>query len=123
MPRGPRYLPPGWSAEITTRTINGFFLLPVTPQFARIFGGVLARAQEKYPVRVHAAVATSSHYHLILTPDDTEQLADFMEHVNGNLAREAGESRRSCLGMGAGRQLRPSLLLRRLPGRGRRHLA
>ncbi len=90
MPRGPRYLPPGWSVEITTSTINGFFLLPVTSHFARIFVGVLARAQEKHPVRIHPAVAASSHYHLILTPDDAEQLADFMEHVNGNLAREAG---------------------------------
>ncbi len=90
MPRGPRYIPPGWSVEITTSTICNFFLLPTTRQFARIFVGVLGRAQEKYPVRVHAAVAVSSHYHLIVTPDDAEQLANFMEHVNGNLAREAG---------------------------------
>ncbi len=91
MPRGPRYLPPGWSVEVTTRTICGFFLLPATRQFARIFAGVLAHAQEKNPgLRIHAAVALSSHYHLILTPVDGDQLADFMEHVNGNLAREAG---------------------------------
>ncbi len=90
MPRDPRYLPPGWSVEVTTRTICGFYLLPATPYFARIMAGVLARAQEKYPVRIHAAVAASNHYHLILTPDDVDQLADFMEFVNGNLAREAG---------------------------------
>ena len=90
MPRGPRYLPPGWSVEVTTRTTCGFYLLPANPQFARIMVGVLGRAQEKYPVQIHAAVAASNHYHLILTPADTEQLADFMEFVNGNLAREAG---------------------------------
>ncbi len=89
MPRDPRYLPPGWSVEITTRTICGFYLLPATSQFARIFAGVLARAQEKYPVRIHAAVALRNHYHLLLTPDDVDQLADFMEFVNGNIAREA----------------------------------
>ncbi len=71
-------------------TVCNFFLLPVTSQFARVFVGILGRAQEKYPVRIHAAVATSSHYHLIVTPDDAEQLADFMEHFNGNLAREVG---------------------------------
>ena len=49
MPRGPRYLPPGSTTEITTRTVCGFYLLPVTSQFARIFVGVLARAQEKNP--------------------------------------------------------------------------
>ncbi len=52
--------------------------------------GVLAKAQEKYPVKIHAAIAASNHYHLILTPADAEELADFMEFVNGNLAREAG---------------------------------
>ncbi len=89
MPRDPRYLPPGWSVEVTTRTICGFFLLPATSQFARVFAGVLARGQEKYPVRIHAAVALQNHYHLLLTPDDVDQLSDFMEFVNGNLAREA----------------------------------
>ncbi len=89
MPRGPRDNPPGWTVEIVTRTICGFFLLPATAYFARIFVGVLARAQKKYPVKIHAAVALSSHYHLIVTPDDAEQLADFMEFFNGNLAREA----------------------------------
>jgi hypothetical protein len=61
MPRGPRYIPPGWSVEVTTSTICNFFLLPVTSQFARVFVGILGRAQEKFPVRVHAAVATSTH--------------------------------------------------------------
>ena len=52
--------------------------------------GILGKAQEKYPVKIHAAIALNNHYHLILTPDDAEQLADFMEFFNGNLAREAG---------------------------------
>ena len=52
--------------------------------------GILGRAQELYPVQIHAAVAASNHYHLILTPEDLDQLGDFMEFVNGNLAREAG---------------------------------
>ena len=59
MPRGPRSNPPGWTVEIVTRTICGFFLLPATAYFARIFVGVLALAQKKYPVKIHAAVAVS----------------------------------------------------------------
>ena len=90
MPRGPRFVPPGWAVEVSTRTVCGFYLLPANRQFARIMVGILAKAQEKYPVQIHAAVATSNHYHLILTPTDAEELADFMEFVNGNLAREAG---------------------------------
>ncbi len=88
MPRDPRYLPPGWSVEVTTRTICGFYLLPATSYFARIFAGILARAQEKYPVQIHAVVALQTHYHLYLTPEDADQLAEFMEYLNGNLARE-----------------------------------
>ncbi len=65
-------------------------MLPVTSQFRRIFVGILGRAQEKHPVKIHAVVAASSHYHMILTPEDAEQLAKFMEFVNSNLAREAG---------------------------------
>ncbi len=74
MPRGQRYLPPGWSVEVTTRTICGFYLLPATLAFARII--VLVKAQELYPVKVHAAVACNNHYHLILTPKDEDQLGD-----------------------------------------------
>ncbi len=73
MPRGPRYLPPGWSVEVSTRTICGFYLLPANPQFTRIMIGILGRAQEKYPVQIHAAVAVNSHYHMIVTPTDLEQ--------------------------------------------------
>ena len=83
-------MPPGWSVEVTTRTICGFYLLPATRSFARIMVGILGKAQEKYPVKIHAAVAASNHYHLILTPADMGELSDFMEYVNGNLAREAG---------------------------------
>jgi len=64
------------------------FLLPATPYFTKIVVGILARAQEKYPVKIHFGSMLANHYHLILTPDDREQLADFMEYVNGNLARE-----------------------------------
>ncbi len=90
MSRGPRYVPPGWSVEVSTSTACGFYMLPVTTQFRRIFIGILGRAQEEHPVKIHAVVATSSHYHMILTPEDAEQLSKFMGFVNGNLAREAG---------------------------------
>jgi hypothetical protein len=75
----------GWSVEVTTRATCGFYLLPANSQFARIMVGLLGKAQEKYPVQIHAAVAASNHDHLILSPADAEELADFM----------AGRSRRS----------------------------
>ncbi len=78
MPRGPRGCHTGWSVEVTNCTICGFYLLPANPQFARVMVGILGKAHEKYPVQIHAAIAASNHNHLILTPADLEQLADFM---------------------------------------------
>ncbi len=51
--------------------------------------GILARAQERSPIRIHAFGGLSSHLHILATVDDAEQLADFMEYANGNIAREA----------------------------------
>ena len=89
MSRPEPYIPPGTTVETTTRTLCGMFLLPATRYFAKIVVGILARAQEKYPVAIHFGVLLSNHGHLILTLEDREQLADFMEFVNGNIAREA----------------------------------
>ena len=89
MSRPESYIPPGTTVETTTRTLCGMFLLPATRYFAKIVVGVLARAQEKHPVEIHFGAMLSNHCHLILTPEDREQLADFMEFVNGNIAREA----------------------------------
>ncbi len=89
MPRGPRFLPPGWSVEVTTRTICGFYLLPATASFARTMVGVLGKAQEKYPVQTHAAVAASNHYHLILRRQSRNRTR-FLSN-----ARKSGSSEKS----------------------------
>jgi hypothetical protein len=52
--------------------------------------GVLARARRLYDIDLHAFVFLSNHYHLLLSVKDAMQLARFMNHVNSNLAREAG---------------------------------
>ena len=63
MPRGLRWIPPGQPVEITTRTLESRMLLPMTPQFRRQVVGTLARAAEKYRVRIHAVVMLSNHHH------------------------------------------------------------
>lgn len=52
--------------------------------------GVLGRSVRLYPVRLHAFVFLSNHYHLLVSVDDSYQLARFMNYLNSNLAREAG---------------------------------
>jgi REP-associated tyrosine transposase len=89
MSRRLRYFPPDSLVEITTRTLQSRFLLQPTQHFASIVVGILARAREKAPIRIHALGGLSSHLHLLATVDDAEQLAEFMEYANGNIAREA----------------------------------
>ena len=83
MSRPMPYIPPGTTVEITIRTLRGLFLLPATPNFTRIVVGILARAQELYSVKIHFGTMLRNHMHLILTPEDREQLARFMGYVDG----------------------------------------
>jgi hypothetical protein len=56
----------------------------------QIIVGVLGRAQDRYPVRIHGYAFASNHYHLTVTVDDARQLARFMGHFNSKLGREIG---------------------------------
>lgn len=91
MSRDLRFLPdPGMLVEITCRTIQSRFLLRPGKQVNEIFVGCLAKAQELFPVTLHGAVVMSSHYHLLVSPADSEQLSSFMRHFNTNLSKEIG---------------------------------
>ncbi len=86
-----RHLPPGFNlVEVTVTTVQRRFLLKPTPGFREIVVGALGRAQELYPVQVHALACLSNHLHLLLSPQDVQQLAAFMGHLNTNLSKEAG---------------------------------
>jgi REP element-mobilizing transposase RayT len=89
MPRRVRFVPDrGSLVEVTVRTIQSRFLLRPSPSLNQVVGGVLGRAQDQHQVRCHAAVFMSGHFHLLLSVDDANQLARFMEYVDSNLARE-----------------------------------
>jgi hypothetical protein len=89
MARRVRFVPEGGSlVEVTVRTFQSRFLLRPGPSLNEIVGGVLGRAQANHPVRCHAAVFLSTHFHLLLSVDDADQLARFMEYVNTNIALE-----------------------------------
>ena len=90
-----RYIPPSsvsacGMVEVTCRTLQARFLLKPSQRLCDVFFGVLARAQKLYPVKIHAVVCLSTHYHMLITPQDTQQLARFMDFLQGNLARKAG---------------------------------
>jgi hypothetical protein len=89
MARRLRFIPQGGAlVEVTCRTVQSRFLLRPSPELNDIVVGILGRAQRLYGVAVIAAVVLSTHYHLLVWVDDAKQLADFMRHVNANLALE-----------------------------------
>jgi REP element-mobilizing transposase RayT len=89
MPRPLRFIPEGGAlVEITVRTFQSRLLLRPSPELNEVVGGVLGRAQRLSPVRCHAAVFLSNHFHLLLTVEDALTLSTFMEYLNSNLARE-----------------------------------
>jgi putative transposase len=90
-----KFLPEGGSTvEVLCRTLEGRHLLRPGPTFNRILKGVLARAAERYPVRLFAIAALSNHLHMILWVPDQRRLSQFMEFFSGNLAKEVNRLRR-----------------------------
>ena len=91
MSRYLRFVPEGGGlVEVTCRTIQGRLLLRPSQQLNDILLGVLGRAQALYPVEIVSFAFLSSHFHMLLRVQDAQQLAKFMGHFNGNLAREVG---------------------------------
>jgi hypothetical protein len=68
-------------------------LRPSTELNRRVLG-VLARAARLYDMGVCAFIFLSNHCHLLLRPQDAQQLATFMNYLNSNIAREAGRLHR-----------------------------
>jgi REP element-mobilizing transposase RayT len=89
----PRYVPQGGAlVEVSSRTIQGRFLLRPSPELNETIIGVLGRAQRLFALQIFAFQFLSDHYHLLVWAADARQLAGFMEFFNGNLAREAGRA-------------------------------
>ena len=91
MARRLRFIPAGHLVEVGNRTIQGRFLLRPSPELTDIILGVLGRAQRLYGMSIHAFVFLSNHYHMLVSPINTEQLAAFMNFVGTNIAKEAGK--------------------------------
>jgi len=94
MGRPLRFIPENSLVEVTARTLQGRFLFKPYPGWREIFVGLLARAQERHPLRIHGFVCLSNHYHLLVSPVDAYQLAAFMRYFNTNLSKEAGRLHR-----------------------------
>lgn len=76
--------------EITTRTLQGRYLLRPSREVNQTILGVLGRGQRYTGLEICGFTFLSNHYHLLVVPESTEQLSEFMEFVNGNIARKVG---------------------------------
>ena len=90
MDRDPRYVPPNTLVEVTNVTFQNRYLLRPSEEANDLFLGVVGQAQRITGMRICGIVAMSTHVHMLLIPKDAENMADFMEHVNGNLSKELG---------------------------------
>lgn len=94
MPRPMSYQSQPWQLfEVTTRCIQGRFLLTPSEEANRRILGVLARAQELYGehVHLHMVAGTSNHLHLLISSRDAMWRARFKSHVKTNLSKELGD--------------------------------
>jgi hypothetical protein len=92
MARSLRFVPEdGGLVEVTCRTIQARFLLRPSSVLNEMIVGALGRAQQLYGVTCHWVVCLSNHYHALLSVNDAEQLARFMDYVNSKVAREVAD--------------------------------
>lgn len=79
--------------EVTTRCIQGRFLLTPSDEANRRVLGVLGRAQELYGehVHLHMVAGTSNHLHMLISSRDSTWRARFKSHVKTNLSKELGD--------------------------------
>ena len=79
--------------ECTSRTIQGRFLLRPSAQLRRRMIGILAVAQELYPlVELHAFVVLSNHWEYLASCECAEEFSLYAGYVNSNFARECGRA-------------------------------
>jgi len=76
--------------EITTKTIHGRFLLKPSNELNQLIKGTIAKAVDKYDVKLFMFVVLSNHMHMIIQPKDTTSMARFMSFIKANIAKDAG---------------------------------
>jgi putative transposase len=89
-----RYALPDQLVEITTRTHNAQHLARPDAATTKIILGCIGQAQKMHPVKIHAFVYMSNHFHMLVSVRNAKRLSEFMCHLNGNTSRELNRLRR-----------------------------
>ena len=91
MPHHLRYQSTAWATHhVVSRMIQGYAFLKPTEEITAIARGVLCYSleQHKDTIKIHHHAFRSNHFHLLISAEQTKDLASFMCHFKGNLARE-----------------------------------
>ena len=89
MSRPLRFQPEEWSIFfVTARCIHSRFLLRPSPRVNKLIIGVLARAVERFDIKLYGLCFLSNHYHLLLSSRNVSNLAAFTQYIGSNIARE-----------------------------------
>ena len=91
MPHPLRFQPEPWSMFfVTARCIQSRFLLRPSVKTNALILGVMAKAVKRFDVKLFGLCFMSNHFHLLLSSKDAASLAQFMQFLNSNIAREIG---------------------------------
>ncbi len=93
MSRPLRYVPHGGAlVEITINMIQGRYLLRPDKRgrVNELVIGIVGRAQRLYSMSIVGISVLSSHAHVLVVPEDAEQMSAFMRHVGRNISDEIG---------------------------------
>lgn len=71
---------------ITLRTVRAELWLTPSSNVSKLIGGILARYQEIFGIKIYAYCFLGNHYHLIVRAP-RENLDEFLENVNREIAR------------------------------------
>ena len=90
MARPLRFNMPRQLVEVTVRTVQSRLLLRPSKELNAAILAVLGRALHLYDVALCGFAVLSNHMHLVAVPADSEELARFMQFVDGNISRAVG---------------------------------
>ena len=86
MPRNPRNTDPSVYRHIIVRTKDRRFLMLPKEMVVMIIGGVIARYQEMYRIKIYALNVLSNHIHILAKAPD-RNISSFMKMVDQEISR------------------------------------
>ena len=89
MPAHLRFPSSPWTTQhVVSRCIQGYAFLKPTQQIRKVTRGVFTYSADLFydRIQIHHFAFLSNHFHLLLSAESSQGLAEFMCHFKGNLA-------------------------------------